>query len=158
LQEAYAEAEASKDPRKQLHASLALVPVDPGQVEYLYSRLLRAEPHEITAITTLLRDHQGVLRERLWAVLANPKKDLDQRLRTASALAAYAPDDTRWEKVSSDVAAKLVMENPLVLRMWSDALWPVRSFLLPRLATFLEEERSGPERALIVKLYGNYAQ
>ena len=39
LHEAYAQAEASNDPRKQLHASLALLPVDSGQVEYLYGRL-----------------------------------------------------------------------------------------------------------------------
>jgi len=50
FKETYTQAEASKDARKQLHASLALVPVDPGQKNYLYKRLLEAEAHELTII------------------------------------------------------------------------------------------------------------
>src|SRR5262249_9719787 len=41
LQDAYAQAEANQDARKQLHASLALLPGDAGQVDFLYGRLVR---------------------------------------------------------------------------------------------------------------------
>ena len=44
LHDAQAQAEKDNDRRKQLHASLALLPVDATQVEYLYGRLLDAEP------------------------------------------------------------------------------------------------------------------
>ena len=50
LRKAYTEAEAGGDARKQLHASLALLPVDPGQVDYLHGRLLAAGPDEVVAI------------------------------------------------------------------------------------------------------------
>ena len=36
--------DSKEDPRIHLHASLALLPVDAGQVEYLYHRLLEARP------------------------------------------------------------------------------------------------------------------
>src|SRR5207247_4850956 len=65
LRQAYAEAQAKGDTRKQLHASLALLPVDAGQVEYLYGRLLTAEPQEILVLREELRPHAGALAERL---------------------------------------------------------------------------------------------
>ena len=36
---------AAANSRQKLHASLALLRVDPTQVDYLYGRLLDAEPH-----------------------------------------------------------------------------------------------------------------
>src|SRR3954454_13242450 len=40
LRDALREAEANNESRKRLHVSLALLPTDPGQVEYLSTRLL----------------------------------------------------------------------------------------------------------------------
>ena len=77
-------------------------------MEYLYERLLKAEPQEVIVIREALLDHKADLTERLWTLLENPKNDQDQRFRAACALAAFAPDDPRWEKVSGDVAATLV--------------------------------------------------
>src|SRR5262249_4562564 len=104
LREAYAEAEAKGDVRKQLHASLALLPSDPGQVDYLHRRLLDAGPDEVVAIRDLLTPHKDTLVEPLWAVLEDRAIDPGRRLRAACALAAYALDDGRWEKVRGDVA------------------------------------------------------
>ena len=101
LADAYAQAEANQDARKQLHASLALLPVDPRQVDYLYGRLLKAEPQELVVIRQALFDRRQDLTERLWTVLANPKNDQDERLRAACALAAFAPDDPRWKEARS---------------------------------------------------------
>src|SRR5262249_10365123 len=100
LRDAYAEAETNNDSRKRLHASLGLLPVDPGQVEYLYGRLLQADPQEVAVLRDALRPHKEALIERLWAVLQDRENDPDQRFRAACALAAYAPDDPRWEQVS----------------------------------------------------------
>ena len=38
----------TRSSRQQLHASLALLPVDAAQVDYLYERLLGAEPNEVS--------------------------------------------------------------------------------------------------------------
>ncbi len=99
LRDAYAQAEKEDDARKKLHASLALLPVDSGQVDYLYGRLLRAEPPEVIVIRDALSNHRHDLTERLWTLLENRESDQDQRLRAAPALADFAPDDPRWENV-----------------------------------------------------------
>jgi formylglycine-generating enzyme required for sulfatase activity len=161
LQEAYAQAEEDNDRHKQLHASLALAPVDAGQVDYLYGRLLEAQAQEVTAIRQALWTHQVELGERLWGILEDPRADLDQRFRAACALAAYTPADPRWEreKVCEGVAARLVVQNAFVLGKWAEALRPVRKSLLPPLASFLaDEKRSGSERSVIANLYKIFAE
>ncbi len=158
LKDAYSQAEQEKDPRKQLHASLALLPGNSGQVEYLYERLLEAEPQEVVAIRELLLAHDADVTERLWTLLENPKTDQGQRFRAACALSFIAPDDTRWEKVSGDVAATLVIQKPFVIAQWAEASRGVRRWLIPPLGDFMvDEKRSESERGLIASVYGTYA-
>src|SRR5262249_10275985 len=61
LHDAFAQAAKAKDRPKQLHASLALLPVDATQVEYLYGRLLDAEPKEVPVIVDELAAHKVAL-------------------------------------------------------------------------------------------------
>ncbi len=159
LREAYTQAEANGDARKQLHASLALLPVDAGQVDYLYERLLIGDPQDVIVIREALLGHKGNLIERLWAVLANPKGySQDMRLRAACALSVFAPDDARWEKISRDVAAALVIQEPFVIAQWAGALKGVGRWLIPPLADFLvDENRSLSARSLVAKVYGTFA-
>ena len=65
---------AADKSRQKLHASLALLPVDGTQVDYLYDRLLDAEPHEVPVIRDALAPHKDDLLEKLWAVVAKPDK------------------------------------------------------------------------------------
>jgi formylglycine-generating enzyme required for sulfatase activity len=156
LREAYEK--AGERSRQKLHASLALLPVDPGQTEYLYGRLLDGQPPEVIVIREALSAHQQDLTERLWALLENPKHDRDQRFRAACALARFAAADPRWEKVRQDVAATLVIQHPLVMAQWAEALKGVAPWLIPPLADFLvDEKRSVSDRGLIASVYGNYA-
>jgi len=159
LSDAYAEAKASQDARKELNVSLSLLPVDRTQVEYLYNRLLNAEPQTLFVIRRSLSDHKLYLKERLWTVLENQADDGEQRFRAACALAEYAPEDRRWERVSRDTAAMLVAQNALVIAQWTDLLRPARKFLLPPLASFLEDEkRDGMERSVVANLYKTFAE
>jgi formylglycine-generating enzyme required for sulfatase activity/serine/threonine protein kinase len=159
LRTAYAEAEAQHDARKQLHASLALLPRDSGQVDYLVKRLLAGTPDEVAAIRTLLDRHQNQVVERFWGVLEDRTEAPERRFRAACALALYTPDDNRWAHVSPDVAAKLATENSLVLARWSDLLRPVRRSLLPALAAFIEnDQRQLGELGTLATLYGTFAE
>src|SRR5262249_6621703 len=143
LRQASAEAQQSGDTRKQLHASLALLPVDPARVEYLLPRLLTAQtPQEVLVIRQALQPHRAQLSERLWQVLEHPG-GAGERLRAAGGLAAYAEADPRWEQVSGAVAGELVSQNALVMGQWAEALRPVRRNLLPPLAGFLQEPGRG---------------
>jgi len=144
---------------RRVRVSLALLPIDPGQVKYLYGRMLEAEPQEGVVIRDALQARKQDLIAGLWTEFDNPRNDAGRRLRAACALAAYDLHNQRWEKVSTDVAKQLVVENPLVLGMWIEALRPVSDFLLPPLAAFLEDEkRSGTERYTIATIYNNYAR
>ena len=146
------------DSRKQLHASLALLPVDAGQVVYLSERLLTGDPSEVVVIREALAGHKAEVTERLWEVLANSKADQDRRLRAACALSVFAPDDSRWEKVGRDVAAALVNQEPFVIAPWANALKGAGRWLIPSLAEFLvDESRSLSVKGLAAKVYGIFA-
>jgi hypothetical protein len=133
--------------------------VDAGQVDYLYGRLLEGEAEEVTVIRGALLPHEAEVSERLWSILIDRQADMSRRFRAACALASYTPKDPRWEKVSSDVAAWLVIQNAVVLGKWADALQPVGNFLLPALACLLEDEqRTGAERSVIANVYKTYAE
>ncbi len=158
LKKANARASADGDSRRQLHTSLALLPMDSGQTEYLYGRLLQAEPQELSVVREALLDHRDELTERLWTLLENPDSDQNQRFRAACALSVFADDDPRWEKISRDVAAILVIQKPFMLEHWTEALKGVGRWLLPPLADFLVDENfTVPERGLMATVYGTYA-
>jgi eukaryotic-like serine/threonine-protein kinase len=149
---------SANDSHKQLHACLALLPVDSEQVDYLIRRLLKGEPQEVVVIREALLDHKKDLTETLWTLLENPKNDQDQRFRAACALSVFSPDDARWEMVSGEVAAMLVIQKQFEIAQWMDALKGVGRWMIPALAGFLvDERRSVSERGLIASLYGTYA-
>jgi eukaryotic-like serine/threonine-protein kinase len=81
---------AAASSRPKLHVSLALLPVNAGQVAYLYDRLLDAEPWEVPVIRDALLPHKDALLDKLWAVAKKPERGKEaQRLRAAAALVKY---------------------------------------------------------------------
>ena len=62
LRETYAQAETDNVRRKQLLASLALLPVDASQVAYLNGRVLDAGPDELRMILDALAPHKDALQ------------------------------------------------------------------------------------------------
>ena len=129
---------ASANSRKQLHASLALLSVDPSQVPYLYGRLLEAEAHEVPVIRDALATHKDELLDKLWAVVEKPEKGKEsQRLRAAAALAKFDPESEKWAEASGPTVDQLVAENPVFLGVWIESFRPIKRKLLPALRTFI---------------------
>ena len=159
LNDAYAQAESSKDARKQLHAGLALLPVNATPVEYLYGRLLDAEPGQVPVIRDALATQQSELVDRLWAVVESPEKGKEsQRLRAAAALAKYDPESERWAKVQEAIANDLVTVPAVYLAAWIESIRPVRAKLLtPLAAIFREARRRDAERSLATDILADYA-
>ncbi|HBI43180.1 MAG TPA: serine/threonine protein kinase [Planctomycetales bacterium] len=159
LRDASKEAEANNEPRKQLHASLALLPMDPGQVDYLYGRLLDAAPNEVPVIRDFLAPHKDEMLDKLWVVAEAPEKGKEsQRLRAASALAKYDPEGERWANVQEAVANDLVTVPAVYLVLWMDSLRPVRAKLLaPLSAVYRETNRRDVERSLATDILADYA-
>ncbi len=159
LQDACQEAEANHDTRKQLHLSLALLPVDPGQVDYLCRRLLDSDPNEVSVIRDALAPHKDKLLDWLWAVAEVPEKGKEsQRLRAAAALAKYESESERWPRVREAVANDLVTVPAVYLAVWMDALRPVREKLLPALSkVYRDVKRRDVERSLATDILADYA-
>ena len=150
--------ESRKDSKEHLHASLALLPVDASQVDYLSERLLSAEPSEALVLRDALKIQQSSLAPRLWSVLESAKPGDASLLPTASALASYDPNDARWEAVSGKVSQALVTVNSLVLRPWIEALRPVRGKLAAPLALiFQDKSRSETVHSLATDILTDYA-
>src|SRR5271157_5506442 len=145
-----------------LHASLALLPVDPGQVEYLYNRMLNVNPTELQVIREALSGHQWTLIERLWGVLENTQADRDQRFRAAWALAGYVADETeqRWVAASRFITDRLlasVIENPSSYTPLKEMLRPIRKQLLASLATTFRDPQRKTERYFATNILADYA-
>ena len=138
LRQAYAEAKEAGNSQKQLHAALALLPVDDTQLPYLKDRLLRADAQDISVIRQSLAGHKDTLVAECWRVLEKPtQEDQGKALQAASALALYDPENPLWEKIRIDVANRLVAENAYVVARWIDALRPVAKQLRdPLMAIF----------------------
>jgi formylglycine-generating enzyme required for sulfatase activity len=151
---------AADPSRQKLHASLALLPVDATQVDYLYGRLLDAQPQEVPVIRNALARHQDTLRNRLWAVVEKPEKGKEaQRLRAAAALAKYDPESEKWARASHLVVTDLVREPPVYLLYWREAFRPVKESLLAPLREVYRDPRpeQAAERSLAANLLADYA-
>jgi formylglycine-generating enzyme required for sulfatase activity len=141
------EAEQSSDASKRLRASLALLPVDAGQADFLYDRLVAAAPGEFEVIRQVLLPRKKGLNEKLWGVVASPPSD-EQYLRAAAALALYAPDDPRWAAAAPKVAAALAGVNPFFARCWTDALAGVRNRLVDPLSRIARDPAANAQDRL----------
>ena len=144
--------------REHLHASLALLPVDPRQADYLRERLLTASPSDVSVLREALRPHQGSVTPRLWEVVAAAKPDDPRLLPSASALALLDPQNDRWKQAGLAVSDALVGVNAVSLGGWTDLLRPVRKALTPRLASiFRDAQRPESERRLATNVLFDYA-
>ncbi|GIW78921.1 MAG: hypothetical protein KatS3mg105_0728 [Gemmatales bacterium] len=150
-------ASAPFDSRQRLHASLALLPVDDSQVDYLFTRLLEASPREVAILRQALLNHKKKLIPRLWPIVERPREK-PHRLRAAAALALFDPRNQRWNNVKIGIAEDLVSVNPLALGTWLDVLRPVRDKLLePLTSIFRNAGRSAEQRLLTATILSEYA-
>ncbi len=157
---------ALKSPQK-LHTSLALLPVDATQVEYLYRRLLDAEPPEVPVIRDALAAHKHELVNRLWGVVEKPEKGFgQQRLWAACALASYAVPDhaqgsARWRRASTTIVDELlaaVQKNPSHYATLLEQLHPVRASLsLPLKEVYQSNVKPGAELSFATNILADYA-
>jgi serine/threonine protein kinase/formylglycine-generating enzyme required for sulfatase activity len=160
LHAAYQQAQAGTEPdsRTQLHVSMALLPVDAGQTDYLYRRLLDAAPQEVSVLCDVLAPNQNDLREKLWIVVEHPTPGKEQqRLRAACALAKYDPHNERWKTVAEPIVDDFVSVPPTYLERWMDSLKPVRRKLQASLeAVFRDTSRTETKRILATSILSDY--
>ena len=151
-------AESPEDSREHLHASLALLPSDDRQVEYLEKQLLGDRPIEFPILRDALRSHRAAINPGLWSTLEGAGPNDPRLLATAGALASYDGDSPRWPAVEVKVAEALVKVNSIHLGLWLDHLRPIRDRLVvPIAAIFRDSRRSGADRAQATSILSDYA-
>ena len=141
---------------EHLKASLALLPVDPGQAPYLHARLLKADPEQLRTIRQALQDHQQQDTNRLWTVVREGEES-GQRLRAACALAAFDTDGPQWTEFSPTIAGLLVAESPVQVDSWRQGFAPASGHLIPHLETiFRDRDRPWSRRLMAAKVLAFY--
>jgi len=126
--------QSSENSKERLHASLALLPVDPTQVGYLKRRLFAADPEDIVVIRIALVEHKESILNDLWQIIEQPSKEEEtQLLQAASALALYDSENERWKLVADKVARTVVNEKSFRVPNWIKLLQPIRGHLLESL-------------------------
>jgi formylglycine-generating enzyme required for sulfatase activity len=133
----------------ELHFSLALVPVDPGQVDLVCERLFTAPAQAVPVLTRALEPHRQTLVPRLWQALRDAGPKSQTVLPAAAALAEYDPQGDGWTAVSGKVADALVSVNPADLNSWVQLLKPAGTMLSEALGkVFGDPSRPPLEREL----------
>jgi formylglycine-generating enzyme required for sulfatase activity len=158
--------EAPPDSRERLHAGLALLPSDPGQVVYLAGRLVRARPREVIVIRDALRPYRADAAPRLREVLDSEKAAPGERFNAGLALADLDPPDTpereaRWRRHAAFLAERFLSAaraDPGSYAVMVEALRPAREQLLaPLAAVFRDRRRPDYDRLLTTALVADYA-
>ena len=149
--------DSDESDRDHLHASLALLPVDPAQADYLGKRLLGIAPAELPVLRAALEPHRSRLTPTLWTELEKARPGDASLLTSAAALALYDPDGPRWSELGGKVAEALVQVNPIFLGHWLDALRPVRGRLAAPLEKIFVKGGSEAEHELATSILANYA-
>jgi hypothetical protein len=158
--------QAGSDANRRVRASLALLPVDESQVDFLREQLLESGPEQARVIHSEIRRHkgQGVADEqveRLWGVLEDAKRNPHHRFRAACALAAIHPprpeeNAGRWRTQTAFLADYLVASlnrDAGQYDLLATTFDPLKSELLPRLSVLQADgKRDERERAMAKRL------
>jgi formylglycine-generating enzyme required for sulfatase activity len=149
--------DSSSTPKERLHASLALLSVDPGQVPYLEQRLLEdVGPEEALVIVRRLAEteHHRDVVSRLQVLMNSDGAPPARRFRAACALARLEPGDEDWrDRWSVEVADGLVKEHPETAVKWALLLRGVRVIINSQLRNIvLDPDRPESERSLAAVL------
>jgi serine/threonine protein kinase/formylglycine-generating enzyme required for sulfatase activity len=159
LHAALAEAEAQGDAARQLHTSLALLPVEPQQQGPLLQRLQTAGPVEVQTIRQLLLPGRPEVQDQLWAILEDKERPRSERFRAACALAISEDIADRWKKSVEVVVAELAVVPVEEMARWGELLRSQRGTLLQPLAEGLLSEGLGTgERRVLTRLYASYVK
>jgi serine/threonine protein kinase/formylglycine-generating enzyme required for sulfatase activity len=128
-------AKAADSSAEKLRLSLALLPVDDTQVDYLMEQIPSCTVQQFPVLREALLPHKQSLAPDLWEITTDQQRDAAGRFQAAAALAQYAPDDGRWEDVAPFVAQQLTTDvSSTYVDNWLQLFEPVGARLVDPLA------------------------
>jgi hypothetical protein len=122
-------AESSPSSTEHLHASLALLSVDPSQIDYLFPRMLNVDGNELTVMIDFLRPYKEQLVPRLWPILdvtepgtvswnaESSPSPLSPSAGGQQAAAAPAAPDGRLDELGLFGSVSMPAKSSLILRV-----------------------------------------
>ncbi len=132
---------------EKLRLSLALLPVDSRQIEYLLEQLQVCFTDQFPVIRSALLPYKNLITADLWSLVQAMETSPRQRFQAAAALAAYTPNDKRWTEVSTFVTQYLTSSVPSAqVGYWLDYFQP-GSHNLTRSFAMIHAERKNPPKA-----------
>jgi formylglycine-generating enzyme required for sulfatase activity/predicted Ser/Thr protein kinase len=149
--------------RDRLRLSLALLPGDPSQIDYLRQRMLSVALPELLAIRDALVPCPDDIRAELWDVLTRGSGPPSERF--AAALLLARDDGLRnlsgdWDRQGTFLATQLldsVSADPSTYEALVEAFRRVRLSLIPALSkTFADQTQAQSVRALATNILVNY--
>ena len=127
---------------QRLRASLALLPDDPAQRDFLRGQIPRADASELAVICAALVDELPVYADELWQVVNDANSNPDHRFRTACALATIAdPNDEGWDESNEfigDELVNVVLRQPVQFDRWTELTSNIRAELAGPLLTIYQ--------------------
>ena len=122
------------DPRSRLAYSLALLPDDRGQVDYLSRRVLEANPIEMEVLRDRLWPYRDELKTKFWEELRRARSGDARILPVAGMLARYDAENEAWADLADKVSKAMVKSKLDDLAGWRAALDSLREQLITPLA------------------------
>ncbi|HBJ36209.1 MAG TPA: hypothetical protein DDZ51_15955 [Planctomycetaceae bacterium] len=148
---------AAETEPQRLHFQLANSPYDASQLNQLVVRASCATPEELLAIRSCITPFADELIPNLWQTVTADGVDASKQLRLACLLAEFDRESSVWDSICKNVLITIDSENSLLIRQWTDLLRPVRSRLLPALATLVAESSAVTEQRPMSDLYVEFA-
>ena len=145
------------DTRSRLWYSLARLPDDRGQVNYLHRRLLEGISGEMPILRESLRPYQGELIENLWGDLREARVGDDGLLPVAGVLASYDRTNSNWSELANKVADAMVGAKLISVNTWTDALTGIQSVIIDPLSRiYRDHNRPIEEREFAAYVLARY--
>jgi eukaryotic-like serine/threonine-protein kinase len=127
--------------KNRLNVSLAMLPVDLNQADFLYEKMINASPDDFPIICNALKKHGDVqqIKDGLILLLKDGSKNPDTRFRAGLALTYCTKEDKVFDwaneniRFLSEFLIKDVARNPSYFDAWVQYLEPIHHLLYPDL-------------------------
>lgn len=115
----------------KLRSSLALLPVDQGQIDYLGEQFPVCSLDQFPVMRESLTPYKDLLTENLWQRTLDQRQDPRMRFQASVALAEYAADDKRWGQIAGFVTEHLTGSvTSAFSSRWTDYLQSAKKSLI----------------------------
>lgn len=138
--------------RQVLNYRLGLLNRDPDQVTPLLESMLHGTSAEVEVIRKELIPYSEQVEDGCWGVLGDGQQPRSHRLRAATALAVWSPNDAQWKK-HADAAVECLSSVPLyAISDWSRMLKPIKPALIPSLQQQFRSQQPEQQQSAAVVL------